>query len=38
MLDRYEVVDGGWAYYDFIAHTKKPSRIVHQFCDGGGAG
>jgi hypothetical protein len=25
MLDRYEVVDGGWAYYDFGAHTKKPS-------------
>jgi len=25
MLRRYEVVDGGWAYYDFEAHTKKPS-------------
>jgi hypothetical protein len=25
MLDRYEVVDGGWAYYDFDNHTKKPS-------------
>jgi hypothetical protein len=25
MLDRYEVVDGGWAYYDFEAHTQKPS-------------
>ncbi len=25
MLERYEVVDGGWAYYDFEAHTKKPS-------------
>jgi hypothetical protein len=25
MLRRYEVVDGGWAYYDFNAHTKKPS-------------
>ncbi len=25
MLDRYEVVDGGWAYYDFIAGTKKPA-------------
>jgi hypothetical protein len=25
MLDRYEVVDGGWAYYDLVAHTKKPS-------------
>ena len=25
MLERYEVVDGGWAYYDFIAGTKKPA-------------
>ena len=25
MLDRYEVVDGGWAYYDFGARTQKPS-------------
>jgi len=25
MLARYEVVDGGWAYYDFNAHTQKPS-------------
>lgn len=25
MLERYEVVDGGWAYYDFNAHTRKPS-------------
>ncbi len=25
MLGRYECVDGGWAYYDFAAHTKKPS-------------
>jgi hypothetical protein len=24
-LDRYESVDGGWGYYDFRAHTKKPS-------------
>jgi hypothetical protein len=24
LLDRYEVVDGGWAYYDFDYHTKKP--------------
>ena len=24
-LDRYECVDGGWCYYDFNAHTKKPS-------------
>ncbi len=25
MLERYEVVDGGWAYYDFNARTRKPS-------------
>jgi hypothetical protein len=25
MLDRYEVVDGGWAYYDADLTTKKPS-------------
>jgi hypothetical protein len=25
MLDRYEVVDGGWAYYDFVAQTRKPA-------------
>ena len=25
MLNRYEVVDGGWAYYDFVAQTQKPS-------------
>ena len=25
MLGRYECVDGGWAYYDFVAHTQKPS-------------
>ena len=25
LLDRYEVVDGGWAYYDFDAGTKKPA-------------
>jgi len=24
-LDRYESVDGGWGYYDFRAHTRKPS-------------
>jgi len=24
MLDRYEVVDGGWAYYDLDYHTQKP--------------
>jgi len=25
MLDRYEVVDGGWCYYDFDYGTKKPA-------------
>lgn len=25
LLGRYECVDGGWCYYDFNAHTKKPS-------------
>ena len=25
MLDRYELVDGGWAYYDFNAQTKSPA-------------
>jgi hypothetical protein len=25
LLQRYEVVDGGWAYYDFECHTQKPS-------------
>ncbi len=25
MLERYECVDGGWAYYDHNARTKKPS-------------
>jgi hypothetical protein len=25
MLDRYQVVDGGWAYYDFDAGTRTPS-------------
>ena len=31
MLDRYEVVDGGWAYYDFDAHTQKPSGSTMSF-------
>ena len=31
MLDRYEVVDGGWAYYDFDAHTQKPSGSTISF-------
>lgn len=25
LLGRYECVDGGWCYYDFEAHTKRPS-------------
>lgn len=25
LLRRYECVDGGWAYYDFVAHTQQPS-------------
>jgi len=25
MLNRFEVVDGGWCYYDFDYHTKKPA-------------
>ena len=31
MLDRYEVVDGGWAYYDMNAHTQKPSGATMSF-------
>jgi len=31
MLDRYEVVNGGWAYYDFEAHTQKPSGSTISF-------
>jgi hypothetical protein len=31
MLERYEVVDGGWAYYDFNAHTQKPSGSTLSF-------
>ena len=25
MLDRYELVDGGWAYYDFNAQPRSPA-------------
>ena len=25
MLYRYEFLNGGWGYYDFVAHTQKPS-------------
>ena len=31
MLERYEVVDGGWAYYDLNAHTQKPSGSTLSF-------
>ena len=31
MLDRYEVVNGGWAYYDLVAQTKKPSGSTISF-------
>jgi hypothetical protein len=31
MLERYEVVDGGWAYYDFEARTQKPSGSTMSF-------
>lgn len=31
MLRRYEVVDGGWAYYDMLAHTQKPSGSTMSF-------
>ncbi len=25
LLERFEVIDGGWAYYDFVARTRRPS-------------
>lgn len=31
MLERYEVVDGGWAYYDFEARTRTPSGSTISF-------
>jgi hypothetical protein len=31
MLVRYECVDGGWAYYDFEAHTQRPSGSTISF-------
>lgn len=31
MLRRYEVVDGGWGYYDFNAQTQKPSGSSSSF-------
>lgn len=30
-LERYECVDGGWAYYDFVAHTQRPSGSTISF-------
>jgi hypothetical protein len=30
-LARYESVDGGWGYYDFRAHTQKPSGYPTSF-------
>lgn len=31
MLERYECVDGGWCYYDFNAHTQRPSGSTISF-------
>lgn len=31
MLVRYEVVDGGWSYYDFKYHTQRPSGETFSF-------
>jgi len=30
-LGRYECIDGGWAYYDFEAHTQRPSGSTISF-------
>ncbi len=30
-LQRYEAVDGGWCYYDFNAHTQRPSGSTISF-------
>ncbi len=30
-LARYECIDGGWAYYDFEAHTQRPSGSTISF-------
>ncbi len=30
-LERYESVDGGWGYYDFRAHTRKPASRPNSF-------
>ncbi|MCR4414835.1 MAG: hypothetical protein NUV77_20655 [Thermoguttaceae bacterium] len=34
MLRRYECVDGGWCYYDFNAHTQRPSGSTISFVTG----
>ncbi len=31
MLYRYEYLNGGWGYYDFVAHTQKPSGAPTSF-------
>ena len=31
MLYRYEYLNGGWGYYDFLAHTQKPSGTPTSF-------
>jgi hypothetical protein len=31
MLRRYECVDGGWCYYDMVAHTQQPSGSTISF-------
>jgi hypothetical protein len=31
LLNRYEVVNGGWGYYDFSAHTQKPAGDPNSF-------
>lgn len=31
LLRRYECVDGGWCYYDFNAHTQRPSGSTLSF-------
>jgi hypothetical protein len=31
LLSRYEAVNGGWGYYDFSAHTQKPSGRPNSF-------
>jgi len=36
LLDRYETVSGGWAYYDFEALTKKPSMAGFSFVTAAG--